>query len=91
METAGLKPQDIVAIGINGDSDAIAELQKPLTGFFGTEMLDARTHGYKTADMMYHWIKDGTMPPVDTRTLGVLTTRDNLQKVLESQGLSPAK
>jgi L-arabinose transport system substrate-binding protein len=50
-------------------------------------LLQSRRHGYETAQMMYHWINDGVPPPLDTRTAGVLITRENFQRVLKEQGL----
>ena len=37
--------------------------------------------------MMYNWIKNGTQPPKDTRTIGVLIDRENFQQVLKDQGI----
>jgi hypothetical protein len=37
--------------------------------------------------MMYKWIKDGTEPARDTRTVGVLITRENFRQVLKEQGI----
>lgn len=86
-ESFSLKPADVVGIGINGDA-ALEDLKKPEpTGLFGSILLQAKRHGYDTADMMYKWIKDGTEPPKITYTDGVLITRDNYKKVLEEQGL----
>jgi L-arabinose transport system substrate-binding protein len=37
--------------------------------------------------MMYHWIKDGQEPPLDSRTTGILITRENFRQVLKEQGI----
>ena len=50
-------------------------------------LLSAKSHGYQTCEMMYRWIKDGVEPPLDTRTVGVLITRENFRQVLKEQGV----
>jgi L-arabinose transport system substrate-binding protein len=87
IEGRGYAADTCVAIGING-TDCIAELEKEKpTSFFGSMLLSAKDHGYKTAEMMYKWIKDGVEPPLDTRTVGVLITRKNFRQVLKEQGI----
>ncbi|MEO7598887.1 MAG: arabinose ABC transporter substrate-binding protein [Opitutus sp.] len=87
MEAFAIGPDRAVGIGING-TDCIAELEKSTpTAFFGSILLSAKDHGYKTSEMMYHWIKDGAEPPLDTRTTGVLITRENFRDVLKAQGV----
>ncbi len=86
-EGRGFTADNVIGIGING-TDCIDELSKPQpTGFFGSALLRAKQHGYDTSDMMYKWIKDGTEPPKDTRTIGILITRDNFKQVLKDQGV----
>jgi L-arabinose transport system substrate-binding protein len=76
-----------VGVGING-TDCIVELEKAKpTSFYGSMLLSAKDHGYKTAEMMYKWIKNGAEPPLDTRTVGVLITRENFRQVLKEQGV----
>lgn len=90
-EAFNLKPENVCAIGINGDTGVIDEFKKPTpSGLFGSILLQARRHGYDTADMMFHWIKDGKEPPKTTYTDGVLITRDNYQQVMKDQGLTGA-
>ncbi|HEY2883319.1 MAG TPA: arabinose ABC transporter substrate-binding protein [Pirellulales bacterium] len=84
-EQRGLNADDVVGIGING-TECIDELKKPKTGFFGSELLQARAHGFQTAELMYKWIHDGVEPPKDTRTMGILITRDNFRDVRKEQG-----
>jgi len=80
--------QDTIGIGING-TDAITEFEKPNpTGFFGSMLLSARDHGYKTTEMMYNWITKDEEPPLDTRTVGVFITRDNYKEMLKEQGIT---
>lgn len=87
-ESYNIKAENVVAIGINGDTGVIDEFKKATpTGLFGSILLQARRHGYDTADMMYHWIKDGKEPPKVTYTDGVLITRENYKAVLKEQGL----
>jgi L-arabinose transport system substrate-binding protein len=86
-EGRGYNADNVIGIGING-TDCIAEFEKPAkTGFYASALLQAKLHGFQTADMMYNWIKNGTEPPKDTRTIGVLIDRDNFQQVLKDQGI----
>jgi L-arabinose transport system substrate-binding protein len=86
-EGRGFNADNVIGIGING-TDCIAEFEKPAkTGFYASALLQAKLHGFQTADMMYNWIKNGTEPPKDTRTTGVLIDRDNFQSVLKDQGI----
>ena len=87
LEGRGFAADSCVGVGING-TDCLDELakQKP-TAFFGSILLSAKEHGYRTTEMMYRWIKDGVEPPPDTRTIGVLITRDNFRQVLKEQGI----
>jgi L-arabinose transport system substrate-binding protein len=86
-EGRGFTADNVIGIGING-TDCIAEFEKPAkTGFDASALLQAKLHGFQTADMMYNWIKNGTEPPKDTRTIGVLIDRDNFQQILKDQGI----
>lgn len=90
-ESFNLKPENVIGIGINGDTGVIDEFKKPQpTGVFGSILLQAKRHGFDTADMMYKWISAGTEPPKTTYTDGVLITRENYKKVLADQGLPGA-
>lgn len=87
LEGRGFPAESCVGIGING-TDCIVELEKARpTSFHGSMLLQAKAHGYQTAEMMYKWIKDGVEPPLDSRTLGVLITRENFRQVLKDQGI----
>lgn len=87
-EGRGIKAEDMIAVGINGNEPAIADLKRtPPTGFFGTILLSAKQHGYGTLESMYYWIKDGKEPPMETWTSGTLMTRENFEQVLKEQGL----
>ncbi len=87
LEGRGFPAESCVGVGING-TDCIVELEKAKpTSFYGSMLLQAKAHGYQTAEMMYKWIKDGVEPPLDTRTVGVLITRENFRQVLKEQGM----
>jgi len=86
-EGRGFKSDSVVGIGING-TDCIVEFEKPTpTGFFASALLAPKRHGYETAEMLYKWVKDGVEPPLDTRTTGILITRENYKTVLKEQGI----
>lgn len=88
LEGRGFAPESSVGIGING-TDCIVELEKSKpTSFYGSMLLSAKEHGYKTSEMLYKWIKDGVEPPLDTRTVGTLITRENFRQVLKEQGIA---
>ncbi|MFO1492224.1 MAG: arabinose ABC transporter substrate-binding protein [Kiritimatiellia bacterium] len=86
-ESRGFPAGNVIGIGING-TDCVNEFRKDKpTGFHASVLLLAREHGYKTAGMLYKWVKDGVEPPLDTRTTGTLITRDNYVKVRAEQGI----
>lgn len=87
-EGRGVKAEDMIGVGINGNEPAIADLKRtPATGFFGSILLSAKEHGYGTLEAMYHWIKDGKEPDAEKWTTGILMTRENYETVLKEQGL----
>jgi L-arabinose transport system substrate-binding protein len=87
LEGRGFAPESCVGVGING-TDCIVELEKAKpTSFYGSMLLSAKDHGYKTSEMLYKWIKDGVEPPLDTRTVGTLITRENFRQILKDQGV----
>jgi len=86
-EGNGFKAADVVGIGING-TDCLDELRKPApTGFHGSILISAPQEGSRTTEMLYFWVKDGTVPPPDTRTEGQLITRENFEQVLKAEGI----
>jgi L-arabinose transport system substrate-binding protein len=88
METRGLGAENVIGIGING-TECISELEKEKpTGFFGSMLLQPKIHGHDTAKMMYEWVAKGIEPPKDTRTVGILITRENFKQVFAEQGLA---
>ena len=89
MEQRGFTADTAVGIGING-TDCIDELRKAKpTPFFGSMLVSATSEGFISAEILYKWIKDGTPPPLDTRTEGLLITRENFEAVLKKEGISP--
>ncbi len=86
-ESAGFKAEQVIGIGING-TDAIGELKKPNSGFFGSMLPSPHEEGYQTASMMYEWVTTGEEPPKYTAMDKVtLITRANFQQELEKIGL----
>ncbi len=88
-EGRGFNAANVIGIGING-TDCIDEMRKPTaTGFFGSMLVSAPQEGFRSAEMLYHWVKDGAEPPLDTRTVGIFITRDNFEQVLKQEGILP--
>jgi len=87
MEGRGYSSTTTLGIGING-TDCIIEFEKNNpTGFFASILLSPRRHGFETCEMLYRWIKDGTEPPKETYTMGILITRENFRQILKEQGM----
>ena len=86
-ENRGFDADRVIGVGING-TDCIDELRKTKpTGFFGSMLVSAPQEGFRTSEMMYQWIKDGVTPPLDTRTQGILITRENFEEILRREGI----
>jgi L-arabinose transport system substrate-binding protein len=86
-EGRGFDADHVIGIGING-TDCIDELRKAKpTGFFGSMLVSAPQEGFRTSEMLYQWIKDGVQPPADTRTEGMLITRENFEEILRREGI----
>ncbi|SDV01186.1 substrate-binding domain-containing protein [Pseudomonas mucidolens] len=86
-ESAGFAAANVIGIGING-TDAIGELKKANSGFFGSMLPSPHIEGYNTAKMMFDWVTKGTEPPKYTAMDEVtLITRDNFKQELEKIGL----
>ncbi len=85
-EGRGLAADNVIGIGING-TDCIDELRKKSTGFFGSMLVSAPGEGFRTSELLYRWVKDGAMPPLDTRTTGIFITRENFEKILREEGI----
>jgi L-arabinose transport system substrate-binding protein len=88
LEGNGFKAGNIIGVGINGNALAIGEFEKPqMTGFVATVLLAAKRHGYETVVNMYNWIKNGTQPPANVATAGILMDRSNYKQVRKEMGL----
>jgi L-arabinose transport system substrate-binding protein len=87
LENRGIGAGDAIAVGING-TDCIVEFEKPNpTAFFASVLLAPRKHGYDTVAMLHRWVTKGEEPPLDTRTAGILITRETFEQVLKQQGI----
>jgi L-arabinose transport system substrate-binding protein len=88
VEGRGFTAENAIGVGING-TDCIDELRKPKpTPFFGSMLASAPQEGFASAEMLYKWIKDGTQPPLDTRSEGILITRENFEEILKREGIN---
>lgn len=87
LEGRGFKADDIIGIGIGGTTGMVDWEKAEPTGFFAAVLISPKRHGYETAEMMYHWIVDGTAPPAATFTSGVMIHRDDYQQIMKEQGL----
>lgn len=87
LENRGFNASNVIGIGIGAGSSVTEFQKKNVTGFFATALISPYRHGYETAEYMYKWIKDGIVPPKDTRTTGMIVTRDTYEKVMKEQGL----
>jgi L-arabinose transport system substrate-binding protein len=86
-ESAGFKAANVIGIGING-TDAIGELKKPESGFFGSMLPSPHIEGERTATMVFEWVTTGKEPPKYTAMDEVtLITRANFKQELEKIGL----
>jgi L-arabinose transport system substrate-binding protein len=84
---AGFGPDNVIGIGING-TDAIDELKKPKSGFFGSMLPSPDKEGYNTALAVYDWVTTGKEPAKYTAMDDVtLITRANFQAELTKIGL----
>jgi L-arabinose transport system substrate-binding protein len=87
LESRGIGPNEAIAVGING-TDCIVEFEKPNpTAFFASVLLAPKRHGYDTVAMLHRWVTQGEEPPLDTRTSGILITRETFARVLAEQGV----
>lgn len=90
MEGRGFTAENVIGIGI-GAGVGLLEFEKEMpTGYFATCMISPLRHGYETTELLYKWVKDGVEPPKDTRTKGVMATRENYKQVVQDLGLDEA-
>jgi len=86
-EGNGFAAADVIGVGING-TDCLDELRKPAsTGFYGSIYASAPQEGFLTSEMLYLWVTESRVPPLDTRTDGRLITRENFEAVLQIEGI----
>ena len=86
-EGNGFNAADVIGVGING-TDCLDELRKAEpTGFYGSIYASAPTEGFKTAEMLYLWVKENKQPALDTRVDGTPITRENFKAVLTAEGI----
>ena len=86
-ESAGFKAANVIGVGING-TDAIGELKKADSGFFGSMLPSPHIEGYNTALAMYEWVTTGKEPAKYTAMDEVtLITRENFKEELTKIGL----
>src|SRR5690606_28239689 len=86
-ESAGFNAANVIGIGING-TDAIGELKKENSGFYGSMLPSPHVEGYETARMVFEWVTTGKEPPKYTAMDEVtLITRANFKEELEKIGL----
>jgi ABC-type sugar transport system, periplasmic component len=79
--------ENVIGVGINGTS-GVDDFKKPKpTGFFASVLLSPKRHGYDTAEAMYKWVTEGTEPPKETYTTGILITRENYEEAMKKEGL----
>lgn len=91
LEGRGFGAERVVAIGING-TDCIDELRKSTaSGFHGSVLLSAREHGQASIAMLHRWVTEGVAPPLETRTIGTLITRENFERVLAEHGVAASR
>lgn len=87
MEGQGFTAADVIGIGIGGSTSMVEfEKSKP-SGFFATCLISPKRHGYETTENLYKWIKDGTQPPKDIRTKGIMINRSNYKTIMKAEGL----
>ena len=87
-EAVGIKPADVIGVGIGGADSAINEFKKAQpTGFLATVIISPKRHGYETASDVFDWITKGTEPAKVTQTAGQLAKRDDYTKVRADLGL----
>ncbi|ELQ05263.1 substrate-binding domain-containing protein [Pseudomonas syringae] len=84
---AGFAAANVIGIGING-TDAIDELKKKESGFFGSMLPSPDKEGYRTAEYVFNWVTKGVEPPKYSAMDDVtLITRENFQAELTKIGL----
>jgi L-arabinose transport system substrate-binding protein len=89
LEGRGIKADNIIGVGIAGQSQALDEFKKTsMNGFFGSIFVAAFYHGNETAKLMYNWVSKGEAPVPNTATGGTLITRENYIQVYTDNGVA---
>jgi L-arabinose transport system substrate-binding protein len=84
LEGRGYKTENIIGVGINGGQEARIEFEKTTpSGFFASVFMSGHQHGYRAAESMYRWIRDGEEPPLDYRLPGTLVDRSNFREIMK--------
>jgi len=87
MEGRGFAAENVIGIGI-GAGQGFNEFKKDKpTGYFACCMISPKRHGFETAELTFKWVLNGAMPPLDTRTAGVMANRENFKQVAKDLGL----
>src|ERR1019366_8494612 len=89
LANRGIAPGDIVGVGINGMLAAQEWAKGQPTGMSASVLLQPKIHGAQTVDMMVKWIKEGTMPQMETYTTGTIINKDNYNDAMQKAGVSP--
>jgi len=83
MEAYGITAKRGIAIGINGLDAARIFVKGKNNALSASVLLNPYKHGYLSMQMMYMWIKNGTIPPGVTLTSGEIIDRINYKDKLE--------
>lgn len=89
LENAGVAPENIIGVGINGTTAAQDFKKDKPTGVFASVLLSPRTHGAQTVEMMAAWIRDGKAPQMETYTAGTVINRANYVDEMKKEGVAP--
>jgi len=82
MEGRGFSANDVIGVGIGGNT-CLVEFEKPTpSGFFASVLLSPVRHGFEVSELLYKWIRDGVEPPKDTRTSGIISGKCSKNRVL---------
>lgn len=88
LEERGVKPADIIGVGINGKLAAQEFKNTKESGVFASVMLKPSVHGGQTVEMMVAWLKDGKQPEALTLTDGSVINRLNYETEIVKEGIT---
>jgi L-arabinose transport system substrate-binding protein len=87
LEGRGFTDKTAIGVGING-TDCLDELKKTSpTPFYGSVLMEANVHGHDTTAALIDWIRNGTEPPKQRFTGGILITRADFEQKLKEHGM----